>query len=638
MAETADAGSSVNKTSVAESLQLHGSDHPGMILISSCLTDIVEGLYTKSARRLWLDLEERYGGCNGPQLYHIRQITSASQGTADVGAYFTKLRKLWDELDVLMPTPQCTCNGCTCGASKAVADLAVLTQLLQFLMGLNDEYVHVRNQVLVMDPIPNVNRAYAMVVSVEKQREERIKLVKHNNLASQQHDTLQVNFAQSDDFTSKNCALANHRLHSDNGTEFLYSQCRALFTNTTPTKQKFDPRANKCVFLGYSQIQKAYKVYDLFTYCLYTSRDVVFHETTFPFQQIPTETEQIPLPIPFVDTTSESGDTSIISPPLEPPTESDQSPQTSQTLFPLGDHNGRFLNLHGCLTIFVIVLHILRHITLRPLSPLHMSFMAHLSSMQEPKNYLQASKDDKWIAAMAQEIQALENNDTWEVNALPRGKKAIGFHWVFKLKLKPDGSIDMYKARLVAKGYAQIEGVDYLDSFSPVAKSVTMRVFFAVATSKNWPILQLDVNNSFLHDHLDEEVYLQPPKGYTRAQPGQNWIVKAYLDGLFTIKDLGHAKYFVGLELARSQHGLIATQSMYLQDILLDTNMVYSWPVSTPLPPGLYLTMDTGSLLPFPDKFRRLVGRLLYLGFTRPDISFAVQQLSQFLQHPRSSH
>ncbi|KAL2251868.1 uncharacterized protein LOC110012820 [Sesamum indicum] len=107
--------------------------------------------------------------------------------------------------------------------------------------------------------------------------------------------------------------------------------------------------------------------------------------------------------------------------------------------------------------------------------------------------------------------------------------------------------------------------------------------------------------------------------------------VKTYLDQLFTIKDLRPAKYFLGLELARSSHGIHVTQHKYLQDILADTSMLEGKPSPTPLPSGLKLVCDDGSLLPDPGVYRRLVGCLLYLGFTRPDISFFVQQLSQFL-------
>ncbi|KAK4397513.1 Retrovirus-related Pol polyprotein from transposon RE2 [Sesamum angolense] len=115
------------------------------------------------------------------------------------------------------------------------------------------------------------------------------------------------------------------------------------------------------------------------------------------------------------------------------------------------------------------------------------------------------------------ELKALEQNGTWELTSLPPDKHTIGSRWVFKLKLNPDCNIDRYKARLVAKGYNQIKGVDYFDSFSPVAKSVIVRAFLAVAASESWPLFQLDFNNAFLHGYLDEEIYMDPPGGYAKA-------------------------------------------------------------------------------------------------------------------------
>ncbi|KAL0293767.1 UNVERIFIED_CONTAM: Retrovirus-related Pol polyprotein from transposon RE1 [Sesamum angustifolium] len=396
-----------------------------------------------------------------------------------------------------------------------------------------------------------------------------------------------------------------------------------------------------------------YKVWDIDTNTVLHSRDVIFHEDVFPYESPPTPS---------------------VSLPLVQPTDDDDSACIPSTF-----------------------------------SPAHISFVALLSSLQEPRTYYQASKDDKWVEAMNQELTALEKNDTWDLVELPPGKKAIGSRWVLKLKLNPDESIADHREHLIIcslKGYNQIEGIDYFDSFSPVAKSVTVRVFMALAVAKGWPLLQLDVNNAFLHGHLDEEVYMLPPEGYMIQTPGQvcklkrslyglkqasrQWnieltvklqefgfvqcphdhclflkitstcfvallvyvddillsgnskteiaAIKSHLDTLFTIKDLGHAKYFLGLELARSAHGLLVTQQKYLTDILRDVHMLDSRPAPTPLPPGLKLSADDGTLLFDPGPFRRLVGRLLYLGFTRPDISFATQQLSQFLHHPRSSH
>ena len=115
---------------------------------------------------------------------------------------------------------------------------------------------------------------------------------------------------------------------------------------------------------------------------------------------------------------------------------------------------------------------------------------------------------------MSQELNALEANHTWVLTSLPPGKHPIGFKWVYKLKFKSDGSIERYKACLVAKGYNQQEGIDYFETFSHVAKLVTVRSFVAIVAAEGWSLTQLDVNNAFLHGDLDEEVYMSLPLGY----------------------------------------------------------------------------------------------------------------------------
>ncbi|KAL0303102.1 UNVERIFIED_CONTAM: Retrovirus-related Pol polyprotein from transposon RE1 [Sesamum radiatum] len=116
------------------------------------------------------------------------------------------------------------------------------------------------------------------------------------------------------------------------------------------------------------------------------------------------------------------------------------------------------------------------------------------------------------------------------------------------------------------------------------------------------------------------------------------WLVKRYLHELFTIKDIGDAWYFLGLDIARNSEGCYLAQTKYVLDIIKDTGFMDAKAVSTPFPQGLKLSNDCGALLQNPDQCRRLVGCLLYLSFTHPDISHCVQQLSQFLNHPCQLH
>lgn len=107
---------------------------------------------------------------------------------------------------------------------------------------------------------------------------------------------------------------------------------------------------------------------------------------------------------------------------------------------------------------------------------------------------------------MEDEIAALKKNKTWEKCVLPKGKNTVGCKWVFSIKYHADGTIERYKARLVAKDYTQTYGVDYLETFSLVAKIDTIRVLFSVAANKDWSLYQFDVKNAVLHGEIEEEV------------------------------------------------------------------------------------------------------------------------------------
>ena len=115
---------------------------------------------------------------------------------------------------------------------------------------------------------------------------------------------------------------------------------------------------------------------------------------------------------------------------------------------------------------------------------------------------------------MDKEIHALETTHTWVLTPLPLGKIPIDCKWVYRVKLNLNGSVKRYKARFVAKGYTQREGLYFFETFSLVAKTVSIRVLIALASAQRWPLHQLDINNAFLHGDLEEEGYIELPLGY----------------------------------------------------------------------------------------------------------------------------
>ena len=119
---------------------------------------------------------------------------------------------------------------------------------------------------------------------------------------------------------------------------------------------------------------------------------------------------------------------------------------------------------------------------------------------------------------MVEEMTALDKNNTWELSILPAGKKVVGCKWVFTIKQTPEGKIERYKARLVAKGYSQTYGVDYDETFAPVAKMNTIRTLISVAANYKWNLFQMDVKNAFLHGDLQEEVYMEIPHRFNSKE------------------------------------------------------------------------------------------------------------------------
>lgn len=273
---------------------------------------------------------------------------------------------------------------------------------------------------------------------------------------------------------------------------------------------------------------KGYRLYDPQSQRFFISRDVVFHETTFPFHSLlvasttPNFFNDKVIPKPILDQTLVDPPTCDQTPdqPLLP------TPINTNTPIPQTRHSNRtqrapsYLQDYHCNVTYPIQ----SHLSYDRFSPSYRSFVVQVNNIFEPQFFHQAVKIPEWQQAMSEELTALKATNTWTVQPLPEGKRAIGCKWVYKAKLMADGSLDRYKARLVAQGFTQQVGIDFLDTFSPVAKLTSMRILLAMAAELKWHFFQLDINNAFLNGDLVEEVYMKLPHG--NPIKGNNLVCK----------------------------------------------------------------------------------------------------------------
>jgi len=150
----------------------------------------------------------------------------------------------------------------------------------------------------------------------------------------------------------------------------------------------------------------------------------------------------------------------------------------------------------------------------------HWSFLLAICSIRIPKSVQEAFKDDNCVRSTNEETGALERNETWKIVKRRKYKKAMNCRWIYTVKYQSNGTVDRYKTRLVAKGYTQTYGIDYEETLVLVAKMNTVRIIFSLAAHFGWEMHQFDVKNAFLHEILEEEVYMEIPPGYGATNEG----------------------------------------------------------------------------------------------------------------------
>ncbi|GJU77958.1 ribonuclease H-like domain-containing protein [Tanacetum coccineum] len=275
-------------------------------------------------------------------------------------------------------------------------------------------------------------------------------------------------------------------------------------------------------------------------------------------------------------------------------------------------------------------------------------FATMLSKGIEPKTYVEASQHKHWVDAMNAEMDALYRTNTWEIVDLPVGRKAIGSKWVWKIKYKSDGEIERYKARCLIN----------------------------LAVQSGWSLFQMDINNAFLYGDLEETVYMTLPPGYFLAKEtksksdyslftksfGDVFIallvyvddiiitgnslaeiekVKQFLKTKFMIKDLGKLKYFLGIKVLDTPKGICLNQRKYCLELIDEFRLHVGKPSNLPMQPNISLTSEPGDTDPLLDNvtgYQKLIGKLIYLTTTRPNIAYTVFCLSQFMHNPLKSH
>jgi len=137
-----------------------------------------------------------------------------------------------------------------------------------------------------------------------------------------------------------------------------------------------------------------------------------------------------------------------------------------------------------------------------------------LLSMIEPTKVDEALTDDGWILAMQDELNQFKRNDVWDLVPKPEHKNIIGTKWVFRNKLNEQGEVIRNKARLVAQGYSQQEGIDYTETFAPVARLEAIMLLLSYAVNHNITLYQMDVKSAFLNGVISEEVFVKQPSGF----------------------------------------------------------------------------------------------------------------------------
>nr|KAJ0205508.1 hypothetical protein LSAT_V11C500231720 [Lactuca sativa] len=512
-----------------------------------------------------------------------------------------------------------------------------------------------------------------------------------------------------------------HRIHKKTPYEMLKGRkpdvsffhvfgCICYILNQRDPRSKFEPKADKGIFVRYSSISKAFRVFHVNRQCVEESIHVKFDEESYtdekvthspsifqellscPFDEAPsakdkTDSSDPIIPVPCSlnqDTAATSADNSFSA---DETLEAEDSPETDNVSVSISPESASVIEYRDH-PVDQIIWNI--HDGVRTRSSLLNNFCMYVNfvSMILPNKVHTALQDVDWIKAMQEELNEFESHKVWTLVPRPSGKTITGTRWVYRNKVYKDGIITRNKARLVAQGFTQIESINYVETFAPVARIEAIRLFLAYASYMNFIVYQMDVKTAFLHGVLEEEVFLNQPPGfvdkdhpdyvyrldkavYGLKQAPRAWYetLTSYLlengyrrgeiDNTLFIKNKGSdmvlvqiyvddiifgspnetlSKEFAEIISQRFEMSMMGKMTFFLGLEVQQQKTVTAKPASTPVSKTNKIHADPTGTDVNHSLYRGMIGSLLYLTASRPDIMFGTILYARFQANPKESH
>ncbi|RDX70624.1 hypothetical protein CR513_50118, partial [Mucuna pruriens] len=440
--------------------------------------------------------------------------------------------------------------------------------------------------------------------------------------------------------------------------------CVAFVHSHNPHRGKLDPKTVKCVFIGYPSNKKGFKYYHPLSRRFFVSMDVTFHETQSFFvgpplqrgsylevepviESLPFPTQDVQVQVQEVTPTQDVQVQEVTKPTLvlkqvqmseldvsipdnsieeqvqlfEPEVSiPDNSIEDVTNDMPIALRKGKRSCVKYLISQFVRTDHLFVQ---------HQSFITTIDAIKTPTSVQEDLKDENWVQAMKEEMEALKKNSTWEIVGRSKDKRVVGCGWIYTAKCKSDGTLERYKARLVAKGYTQTYGINYKETFVTIAKMNTIR---------------FDVKNVFHHGDLEEEVYMEIPQGFyshndnNKSQGDHTLFIKHSPNGKLTILLVYVDDMIVTGDDEIEKLNLkekLATQfemEKYVLDLLKEIGKLVCKISRVPIEQNHRIGCEESPII------EKLVGKLIYLSHTRPDIAYDVSVVSQFMHDPRERY